>query len=91
MKGRRAEKDGKERENDKLVTAPASTPFSVSARKALCLASSRTKLSLELRPHKLASSKSDDSPVSGKEREDSIKMFVRKGNRVSGKKIYHTS
>lgn len=45
MKGRRAEKEGKERENDKVVTAPASTPCSVSARKALCLASSRNSFS----------------------------------------------
>lgn len=47
IKGRRAEKEGWERENDIEVTAPASTPCSVSARKALCLASSRTSLSSE--------------------------------------------
>lgn len=63
MKGLKAEKEGKERENDMAVTAPASTPFSVSLRKALCLMSSRTSMWSELRPQRLGSSKRDDSPV----------------------------
>lgn len=61
-KGRRALKEGKERENDMVVTALASTPCSVSARTALCLASPSTRTPSGERPHKLAPSKSDDRP-----------------------------
>lgn len=67
MKGLRAEKTGKVREKDTLVTAPAWTPCSVSARKALCLALSRTTFPSGKRPHKLAPSKSDERPAGGKE------------------------
>lgn len=78
IKGRRAEKDVWVRENDKLVTAPASTPCSVSMRKARCLASSRTSLPSVLRPHRLLSSKSDDSPDCEEQRRENRKEQIIK-------------
>lgn len=73
-----------------LVTAPASTPVSVRERKALCLASSRTTLSSEQRPQKLAPSKRDESPGrgGGGDRDKTVrKGAFREGKRTDRSKV----
>lgn len=76
MKGRKAENVEKEREKEMLVAAAASTPFSVSERKALWRTSEMNDSDSPGNiPHKLGFKKRSDKPEERRSEENSVMIY----------------